>query len=245
MRRGSSCSSGISLADRAQSGSARTGSPEGRRRLRQPAGSPVEARRSVPGGFTGVAAGSREGGPHGEQPAWRAPCRSPFFTGEDPGQATERSLWLPYYTHCVHATCGVQAGPQEYRDESNSAPSPLQAGRPPPPGRSDRALAVWPPVAESGQMTALPLISVLVPVLDEEANVAPLVEGVREALCGTPAWELLFIDDGSTDGTASSVLALAQADPRIRLVALARNYGQTAALQAGLDHARRRIVISM
>lgn len=91
----------------------------------------------------------------------------------------------------------------------------------------------------------MPVISVVVPVLNEEANVAPLVEGVRQALREGPAWELLFVDDGSSDGTGAAVLALAGTDQRIRLITLARNYGQTAALQAGFDHARGDIVISM
>jgi glycosyltransferase involved in cell wall biosynthesis len=91
----------------------------------------------------------------------------------------------------------------------------------------------------------VPVISVVVPVLNEEANVAPLVEGVRQALREGPAWELLFVDDGSSDGTGAAVLALAGTDQRIRLITLARNYGQTAALQAGFDHARGDIVISM
>jgi glycosyltransferase involved in cell wall biosynthesis len=91
----------------------------------------------------------------------------------------------------------------------------------------------------------VPVISVVVPVLNEEANVAPLVEGVRQALQEEPAWELLFVDDGSSDGTGAAVLAFAGTDRRIRLITLARNYGQTAALQAGFDHARGEVVISM
>ena len=94
-------------------------------------------------------------------------------------------------------------------------------------------------------MTDAPALSIVIPVLNEEANVAPLVEGVRQALGEEPAWELLFVDDGSGDGTAAAVLAQAATDQRIRLITLARNYGQTAALQAGFDHALGRVVISM
>src|ERR1044071_826141 len=94
-------------------------------------------------------------------------------------------------------------------------------------------------------MTDSPAVSIVVPVLDEEPNVALLVRSVREALPDGWAWELLFVDDGSRDGTAAAVLAEALADERIRLIPLARNYGQTAALQAGFDHARGKIVISM
>jgi len=94
-------------------------------------------------------------------------------------------------------------------------------------------------------MTDAPALSIVIPVLNEETNVAPLVEGVRQALREVPAWELLFVDDGSSDGTGAAVLALAGTDQRIRLITLARNYGQTAALQAGFDHALGRVVISM
>jgi glycosyltransferase involved in cell wall biosynthesis len=94
-------------------------------------------------------------------------------------------------------------------------------------------------------MTDAPAISIVIPVLNEEPNVAPLVEGIRQAVRGGPTWELLFVDDGSSDGTAATVLGFAGTDERIRLIPLARNYGQTAALQAGFDHARGNIVISM
>jgi glycosyltransferase involved in cell wall biosynthesis len=94
-------------------------------------------------------------------------------------------------------------------------------------------------------MTESPALSVVVPVLNEEANVGPLVEEVRQALREGPGWELLFVDDGSTDATSAAVVDLARTDPRIGLIVLARSYGQTAALQAGFDHARGRVVVSM
>lgn len=93
-------------------------------------------------------------------------------------------------------------------------------------------------------MTA-PAISVVVPVLNEEPNVRPLVEAVRAALGEARPWELLLVDDGSTDGTAREAEACAAEDPRVRLLRLARNYGQTAALQAGFDHARGAVVVTL
>jgi glycosyltransferase involved in cell wall biosynthesis len=81
--------------------------------------------------------------------------------------------------------------------------------------------------------------------MNEEPNVLPLVEAVRRALGHDSAWELLFVDDGSTDGTRAAILACAVGDQRIRLIPLARNYGQTAALQAGFDHALGSILVSM
>lgn len=81
-------------------------------------------------------------------------------------------------------------------------------------------------------------------MLDEEPNVAPLVESVRVALEDRD-WELLLVDDGSSDGTAAEARRAARDDPRIRLVRLARNYGQAVAMQAGFERARGRVVVSM
>lgn len=89
------------------------------------------------------------------------------------------------------------------------------------------------------------LVSVIVPVLNEELNIRPLVEAVRRALEERPAWELVFVDDGSTDRTPEVIREAAREDTRIRLIGLARNYGQTAALQAGFDHSRGAILVSM
>ena len=94
-------------------------------------------------------------------------------------------------------------------------------------------------------MTESPEISVIVPVMDEEPNIPLLVEAVRLALEGGPEWELLFVDDGSGDGTVAAIIAQRIADPRIRLVQLARNYGQTTGMQAGFDHSRGSVVVSM
>ncbi|MGH7719101.1 MAG: glycosyltransferase family 2 protein [Gemmatimonadaceae bacterium] len=88
-------------------------------------------------------------------------------------------------------------------------------------------------------------VSVVVPLFNEEDSVGALVEAVRQALREMSAWELVLVDDGSADGTADIATRLSRADPRIRLVRLARNYGQTQAMQAGFDHARGDIVVSM
>lgn len=87
-------------------------------------------------------------------------------------------------------------------------------------------------------------LSVVVPLFDEEPNVTPLVEAVRGAL-GDGDWELLLVDDGSSDDTGSTAKGLSEADPRVRLVRLARNYGQATAMQAGFDRARGRVVVSL
>lgn len=89
-----------------------------------------------------------------------------------------------------------------------------------------------------------PELSIVVPLYNEEANVQPLVAAVRDAL-DQWRWELVLVDDGSRDATASVVAALAGGDSRVRAIRLARNYGQTAAMQAGFDAARADIVVSM
>ena len=88
-------------------------------------------------------------------------------------------------------------------------------------------------------------LSIVVPLYNEAESVGPLVEAVRAALVQQDAWELVLVDDGSRDRTAAIAAELAAADPRIRLVPLARNYGQTPAMQAGFDEARGRVVVSM
>jgi glycosyltransferase involved in cell wall biosynthesis len=94
-------------------------------------------------------------------------------------------------------------------------------------------------------MSTTPSISVVVPMYNEEESVVALVEAVREALDPVGAWELLVVDDGSTDDTALIAEELARAEPRLRVVRLARNYGQTPAMQAGFDLARGDVVVSM
>lgn len=87
-------------------------------------------------------------------------------------------------------------------------------------------------------------ISIIVPAMNEERNVLPLIEGVQGAL-GQTDWELIIVDDGSTDATVERILHESLVDGRIRLVALARNYGQSTAIQAGLDHASGGLLVTM
>jgi glycosyltransferase involved in cell wall biosynthesis len=90
-----------------------------------------------------------------------------------------------------------------------------------------------------------PDLSIVVPVYNEEANLEPLYEAVRSALGSDGSWELLLVDDASTDASADVARRLSHADARVRLLSLARNYGQTAAMRAGFDHARAPVVVSM
>ncbi|MFQ5530043.1 MAG: glycosyltransferase family 2 protein, partial [Gemmatimonadota bacterium] len=90
----------------------------------------------------------------------------------------------------------------------------------------------------------VPDLSIVVPVYNESANIEPLVEAVRGALPEVD-WELVLVDDGSGDDTIARIEHAVKSDSRIRLIPLARNFGQTAAMQAGFDHSRGRIVVSM
>ena len=88
------------------------------------------------------------------------------------------------------------------------------------------------------------MLSVVVPLKDERDNVRPLVERVRDALRECGPWELVLIDDGSTDGTFAELEAVA-VDPRVKVVRLRRNVGQAAATQAGLDAATGDVIVTM
>lgn len=88
--------------------------------------------------------------------------------------------------------------------------------------------------------------SVVIPVYNEEGNVRELAERLSAVLerTGKP-FEIVFVDDGSRDQTSVLVRALAVADPRIKLVRFSRNYGQEAAVQAGILHASGRWIVQM
>lgn len=92
----------------------------------------------------------------------------------------------------------------------------------------------------------MPYLSIVVPVYNEEANVDALVAELRTTADRlTVTTEIVLVDDGSSDDTFNGLVAAAGDDPRIHLVRLARNFGQTAALAAGLDHATGEIIVTM
>jgi len=86
-------------------------------------------------------------------------------------------------------------------------------------------------------------ISVVIPVYNEEPNVVELHDRLAGVL-GAEA-EFIFVDDGSTDGTHARLAELAMLDPRMRVICFRRNFGQTAALAAGIDHARGELIVPM
>jgi len=88
------------------------------------------------------------------------------------------------------------------------------------------------------------MISIVVPLYEEEENVPLLVAEVAEKLSDHD-YELILIDDGSTDGTVAAIKKSRAADDRVVLVQLRRNFGQTAAMSAGFDAARGEFVVYM
>ena len=89
------------------------------------------------------------------------------------------------------------------------------------------------------------LVSVVVPVKEERDNIRPLFERVRDALKGGPAWELVYVDDGSTDDTFAQIETLTAIDPRVKAVRLRKCFGQSAATQAGFDSSRGDVIVTM
>ncbi len=93
---------------------------------------------------------------------------------------------------------------------------------------------------------ALPELSLVVPVFNEEDNIQPLFSKIASAMEGLGrSWEVVFVDDGSRDQSLARLEALAGDDRRVVVVGLRRNYGQTAAMMAGFDHARASVIITL
>lgn len=95
-------------------------------------------------------------------------------------------------------------------------------------------------------MTSRPEISVVVPAYNEAETLQRFHAELAAALGGLPtSHEIIFIDDGSTDGTAAVLSGVQRADPSVSVIELSRNFGQQAALSAGLELSRGSAVITM
>jgi len=91
-----------------------------------------------------------------------------------------------------------------------------------------------------------PDVSIVVPIYNELENLPDLVERIAQAMSGQPlAFELIAVDDGSSDGSRARLCELAASRPWLRPVLLARNYGQSSALQAGFERVRGRYVVTL
>lgn len=80
-----------------------------------------------------------------------------------------------------------------------------------------------------------PVLSIIIPVLNEESNVEPLYQRLKAALANMGELELLFIDDGSSDSTLAKIKALREKDPEVKYLSFSRNFGHQVAVTAGLD----------
>jgi glycosyltransferase involved in cell wall biosynthesis len=90
------------------------------------------------------------------------------------------------------------------------------------------------------------VISVVVPVHDEDQSVEPLYEELRAALDPLDRpWEAVFVDDGSTDGSLAALTRLHAAAPNVKVVRLRRNFGKAAALAAGFEYAEGDVVVTI
>ncbi len=90
-----------------------------------------------------------------------------------------------------------------------------------------------------------PELSVVVPLLDEQDNLTAMYDQITKALNTRYSYEVLFIDDGSTDNSFELLKGLHAQDDRVRVLRFRKNFGQTAAMSAGFDHARGQIIIAL
>src|SRR3954465_11041953 len=89
-------------------------------------------------------------------------------------------------------------------------------------------------------------ITVILPVHNERENLAPLLAEIEQALDGMErTYEVLAIDDGSTDGSGDELRALSREKPHLKTILFRNNFGQSAAFDAGFRHASGRIVVTM
>lgn len=89
-------------------------------------------------------------------------------------------------------------------------------------------------------------LSIIVPVHNEEENVEPLHEELAGVLEGLGrGYEMIFIDDGSTDGSLERLRGISRRNSRVQVIELRRNFGQTAAMAAGIQHSRGRIIVPL
>ncbi|QDV56217.1 Undecaprenyl-phosphate 4-deoxy-4-formamido-L-arabinose transferase [Rosistilla oblonga] len=89
-------------------------------------------------------------------------------------------------------------------------------------------------------------LSIIIPIFNEADSVRPLYDRLTEVMPELPAaTEIVFVDDGSTDGSSQRLDEIAARDGRVTVVHFRRNYGQTAAMQAGLEQARGRVLVTL
>lgn len=91
----------------------------------------------------------------------------------------------------------------------------------------------------------MPRVSVVIPIKNESENIHALYEHLKTSLRDGPSWEAVLVDDGSTDDSFDLMSKIAAGDPRWKVIQLRRNFGQAAAMQAGLDAATGEVIATM
>ncbi len=90
-----------------------------------------------------------------------------------------------------------------------------------------------------------PQVSVVVPLLNERDNIGPLYEQITQTLTDKYDYEIIFVDDGSSDNSFDILAKLQKSDAKIRVLCFRKNFGQTAALSAGFTHARGKVIVAI
>jgi len=90
-----------------------------------------------------------------------------------------------------------------------------------------------------------PEVSVVVPLLNEQDNIGPLYEQITQTLTDEYKYEIIFVDDGSSDNSFNVLTKLQKADAGMRVICFRKNFGQTAALSAGFAHARGKVIVAI
>lgn len=89
-------------------------------------------------------------------------------------------------------------------------------------------------------------ISIVIPVFNEEKNLKPLLEQITDSMESMGlSFEIIFVDDGSIDGSFETLQGLYTQDKRLKVIRFRKNFGQTAALSAGFDHSKGNIIITL
>lgn len=89
-------------------------------------------------------------------------------------------------------------------------------------------------------------VSIVIPAYNEKENIQPLFHAIKEAMKKQGGWyEIIFVDDGSTDGTLDELIKISVENEYVKVISLRRNFGQTASLSAGFDNATGDVIIAM
>ncbi len=150
--------------------------------------------------------------------------------------------------HLVAGRAGARAGAQgRARRDARLAAARARAARPPaPPRAAPRRSGRGSLVASPAVAARLAFVSVVIPVYNERDSVRPLSEELLTVLRSLGRQiEILYVDDGSTDGTSEILADLASAEPEIAVVRLRRNFGKAAALMAGFREARGDAIVTI